>query len=69
VAKALEKDADQGDLKKYVDGKLNLNDVGAKDKGAGDDADNVAKTCATSAASSDSASGIPAAPSSPASSG
>jgi predicted FMN-binding regulatory protein PaiB len=53
IAKALKKDADQSDLSKYVDGKMNLNDVGGKDKGSTNKAEADAKTCATNAVSSD----------------
>jgi long-subunit acyl-CoA synthetase (AMP-forming) len=53
IAKALEKNANQSDLKKYVDGKMNLNDVGGKSKGAGNSAQAEAKTCAQNAVSSD----------------
>jgi hypothetical protein len=56
IASALDKDADQADLKKYVSGKLNLDDVGAKAKGATNDAQTVAKNCASSAVPSAAAS-------------
>jgi hypothetical protein len=49
IAKALKKDADQSDLSKYVDGKMNLNDVGGKDKGSANKAEADARTCATTA--------------------
>jgi hypothetical protein len=52
LAKALKKDADQSDLSKYVDGKMNLNDVGGKDKGSSNKAAADAKTCATNAVNS-----------------
>jgi hypothetical protein len=52
IAQALRKDADQDDLKKYVDGKLNLSDVGGRSKGSALDAQADAKTCAQSAVSS-----------------
>jgi hypothetical protein len=56
MAQALEKDASQSDLKKYVDGKLNLNDVGAKGKGATNAAANQVKSCTQNVAASASAS-------------
>ncbi len=56
IAKALKKDASGSDLKKYVDGKMNLNDVGGKSKGSANKAEADAKSCATSAVASDTAS-------------
>lgn len=52
IAKALEKDASPSDLKKYVDGKLDLADIGGKTKGAAADAKTVAQTCVQSAVKS-----------------
>jgi hypothetical protein len=52
IAKALKKDANQSDLKKYVDGKMNLNDVGGKSKGSANKAEADAKSCATTAVAS-----------------
>ena len=46
IAKALDKNANQSDLKKYVSGKLDLNDIGGKSKGSANGAENDAKTCA-----------------------
>lgn len=53
IAKALKKDADPDDLAKYVDGKMNLNDIGGKDKGSANDAQSDAKTCAQNAVKQD----------------
>jgi ABC-type oligopeptide transport system substrate-binding subunit len=52
IAKALKKDASQSDLNKYVDGKMNLNDVGGKAKGSANKAQTDAKTCATNVVNS-----------------
>jgi hypothetical protein len=46
IADALEKDADPDDLQKYVDGKLDLADVGGKAKGSAKHAEQDAAKCA-----------------------
>ena len=56
IAKALKKDADPSDLKKYVQGKLDINDVGGKSKGSASKAKTDVQTCAQNVASSASAS-------------
>ena len=53
VAQALEKDANQSDLKKYVDGKMNLNDIGGKTKGSGNNAKVTVQNCARTAINHD----------------
>lgn len=52
VAKAMQQQADPTELKKYVDGKLNLNDIGGKNKGSGNAAQNELKSCVGPAVSS-----------------
>lgn len=52
VAKAMEQQADPNELKQYVQGKLNLNDIGGKSKGSGNAAENEVKNCARPAISS-----------------
>lgn len=59
IATALEKDADSSDLKDYVNGKKNLDDVGCKTKGSSNDAQNEAKNCAQSAVGGTTASSSP----------
>lgn len=53
VATALEKNASQSDLKKYVAGKMNLNDVGGKTKGSANNAAAEVRSCAATAANKD----------------
>jgi hypothetical protein len=47
IATALKKDADQADLKKYVDGKVSIDSVAAKSKGAKSQAAADTRTCIT----------------------
>jgi hypothetical protein len=56
IATALEKNASQSDLKDYVNGKKNLDDVGGATRGSTNAAQTQAKTCATSVATSAAAS-------------
>ena len=53
IASALEKNANQSQLKQYVNGKLDLNDIGGKKKGSGQDAQAEAKSCAQSKVAGD----------------
>jgi hypothetical protein len=50
IADALEKNASQSDLKDYVNGKKNIDDIGGASKGSGDAASAEVKSCATSVA-------------------
>ncbi len=56
IADALEKNASQSDLKDYVNGKKNLDDIGGATKGSANAANSEAKNCATSVATSAAAS-------------
>lgn len=47
IATALKKDANQADLQKYVDGKLSIDSVSAKSKGAKSQAAADTRTCIT----------------------
>jgi hypothetical protein len=47
IATALKKDANQADLKKYVDGKISIDSVSAKSKGAKSQAATDTRTCIT----------------------
>ena len=55
IAQALENNADQADLKKYVNGQMDLNDIGGAGKGSADSAQSEAENCAKTAVASDSA--------------
>jgi hypothetical protein len=56
IATALEKNASQADLKDYVSGKKNLDDIGGATKGSANAASAEVKSCATNVATSAAAS-------------